>query len=90
MGYTNRTATMKWWYQHTKKIKYCSSEKYDEHNRKNGKVWSPGYELMIYTNTSIPPTLKIELSDNNFVKYFIFEVYVNFPPRGTPICSVIQ
>ena len=56
----------------------------------NGKVWSPGSELMIDTNTSSPPTLKIDISDNTFVKYYIFEVGVNFPPRGTPVFIVIR
>ena len=41
MGYTNIRATMKWWYPHTKKLKYCPSEKIDEHNNKSGKGWSP-------------------------------------------------
>ena len=27
MSYTNNIATMKWWDQHTKRLKYCSSEK---------------------------------------------------------------
>ena len=27
MSYTNRISTMKWWDPHTKKLKYCSSEK---------------------------------------------------------------
>ena len=41
MGSTNIRATMKWWYPHTKKLKYCPSEKIDEHNNKSGKGWSP-------------------------------------------------
>ena len=36
MGYTNSIATMKWWDSHTKKIKYVSSTKFDEHNNKFG------------------------------------------------------
>ena len=59
MGYTDRIATMKWWYPHTKKLRYCSSGKFDEHNNKFGKWWSPGYELMLGTNNSTLPTLKI-------------------------------
>ena len=37
MGYTNSRDTMKWWYTHTKKLKYCSSENFDEHDNKFGK-----------------------------------------------------
>ena len=37
MGYTNRIATMKFRGLHTKKLKYGSSEKFDEHNSKFGK-----------------------------------------------------
>ena len=37
MGYTNIRATMKFWGPHTKKLKYGSSEKFDEHNNKLGK-----------------------------------------------------
>ena len=56
-----------------------------EHNNKFGKGWSPGSELMLGTNTSTLPTLKIDLSDYPLIKYDIFEGIVNFPPRGTPI-----
>ena len=45
---------------------------------------------MLGTNISTLSTLKIELSDNIFVKDDIFEVHVNFPPRGTPIGIVAQ
>ena len=41
---------MKWWDQHTKKLIYCSSTKFDEHNNKLGKGWSPGYKLTTDTN----------------------------------------
>ena len=37
MGYTNRRATMKLWDPHTKKLKYYSHAKFDEHNNKFGK-----------------------------------------------------
>ena len=37
MSYINDIATMKGWYPHTKKLKYCSYEKFDEHNNKFGK-----------------------------------------------------
>ena len=30
MGYGKSRATIKWWYPHTKKLKYCSSAKIDE------------------------------------------------------------
>ena len=47
MGYKNSIATMKWWYPRTKKLKYFSSEKFDEHNNKFGKGLSPGSGLML-------------------------------------------
>ena len=40
---------------------------------------------MLGTNISTLQTLKIDLSDHPFIKDNIFEVNVNFPPRGTPI-----
>ena len=52
---------MKWWDPHTKRLKYCSSENNYEHNNKFGKGWSPGYELMLSTNISTLPTLKIDV-----------------------------
>ena len=58
MDYTNSRATMKWWDPQTKKLKYSSSAKFDEHNKKIGKGWSPGYETILDTNTSTLPTLK--------------------------------
>ena len=61
MGYTNSISKMKWWDPNTKIIKYCSSAKFDEHNNKFGKGWSPGSELILETNISIFPTLKIDL-----------------------------
>ena len=33
-----------------------------------------------------PSNIKIYLSDHTFIKDDIFEVRVNFPPEGTPIC----
>ena len=90
MGYTNSIATMKWLDPHTKKLKYCYSGKFDEYNNKFGKVWLPGSELMLVANTSTLPTLKIDLSYHPFIKNDIFEVHVNFLPRGTPICVVAQ
>ena len=52
---------MIWWDAHTKELKYCSSEKFDEHKNKFGKVWSPGYEIMLGTNTYTLTILKLEL-----------------------------
>ena len=90
MVYANSRATMKCWDSHTKKLKYFSSETFDEHNHTFGKGWSPFSELMLGTNTSILKTLKIDLSDNPFITDDIFEVNVNFPLRGTPIGIVSQ
>ena len=61
MDYTNIRATIKLWYPHTKIPKYCSSKKFDEQNNIFGKGWSPGSELILGTNTSTLPTLKIDL-----------------------------
>ena len=90
MGYKNSRATMKRWYPHTKKLKYCSYAKCGEHSNKFGKEWSPGSELMLGKNISTLPTLKSELSDHTYIKYYIFIVNFNFPPRCTPICIVTQ
>ena len=90
MGHINSRSTMKWWDPRTKKLKYCSSKTIDEYNNKFGKVWSPGYELMLGTNTSTLPTLKTDLSYHPIIKNDIFEINVNFPPRGTPVGIVTQ
>ena len=90
MSYTNIRAIIKWWYPYTKKLKYCSFEKFDEDHNKFGKLWLPGSELMLGTNNSTLPTLKFCLSDHPFIKNDIFEVNVNLPPRGTPIGIVAQ
>ena len=34
MGYANITATVKLWYPHTQKLKYCLYAKFDQHNNK--------------------------------------------------------
>ena len=52
MDYTKRRATLKWCYRNTKKIKYCSSAKFDEHYNKFGKGCSPVSEIM--TGTYFP------------------------------------
>ena len=90
MGYTNSRATMKLWDPYTKKLKYCSSEKFDEHNNKFGKEWSSGSELMTGANIFTLPTLKLNLSDYPFIKYDIFGVDVTVPPIDTHICIVAQ
>ena len=36
------------------------------------------------------PALKFDLSDHPFIKYDIFQVAVNFPPRGIPVGIVAQ
>ena len=64
MGYTNIRATMKWRDSRTKKLKYYSYEKFDEHNNMFDKGWSPGSELTTGKNISTLTTLKTELSDH--------------------------
>ena len=59
---------------------------FDEHNIKFIEGWSPGSELMLGTLTE----LKIDLSEHPFIKYDIFEVDVNLPPRGTPLGIAAQ
>ena len=90
MGYTNSISTLKFWDPHTKELKYCSSSKFDEHNNKFGKGWSPGSEPALVKNNSALTTLKIDLSDHPFIKYDIFEVNINLQPRVTPIGIVAQ
>ena len=72
MGYTSIGDKIKWWYPHTKKLKYCSSTKFDKHNNKILKVRSPGYEIMNGANISTLPTLEVDISDHTFIKYDIF------------------
>ena len=45
---------------------------------------------MLGANISTLTILKIDLSDNPFIKDDIFEVNINFPPIGTPIGIVTQ
>ena len=90
MGYKKIRATIKWWDPHTKRLKYCPYNFFDEYNNKFGKGCSPGSELMLGANTSTLPTLKTDLSDHPSIKYDIFEGNVNFPPRGTTIGVVTQ
>ena len=51
---------------------------------------SPGSELMTGTNISNLPKIKITLSDFPFVKYYKFEINVNFPPIDSPTGIVAQ
>ena len=90
MGYKNSRSTMKWWDPHKKRLKYCSSAKFDEYKNKFGKGWSLGSELMLGTNTSTLPTLKSDISDHLFIKGDIFEGIFNFPPRYTPLGIATQ
>ena len=82
MGYTNSRDKMKQWDPQTKKLKYFSSAKFDEYNNKFFKGWSPGSEPMLGTNISTLPKFRIYLSDHPFIKDDIFEVDINFLPRG--------
>ena len=77
---------MKLWDPHTKKLKYCSYEKIDEHTSKFGKGCLPGSELTAIRNTSTLQTLKVDLSDHSF----IICSTANFPSRGTPIGIIAQ
>ena len=45
---------------------------------------------MLSTNIYTLTTLKNNLSDNPFIEDEIFEVNVNFPPRGTHLVIVTQ
>ena len=85
MGYINIRATLKWWDPHNKKLKYFSSETFNENENKFDKVWSTGFELMPSKNTSTLKTSKINLSDHPFIKDDIFKANVNFPPGDNPI-----
>ena len=52
---------MKQWYQRNNKLKYWSYDKFDEHNNKFGKGWSPGSALITGTNISAFPMIKIDI-----------------------------
>ena len=69
MVYTKSRATMKCWYPYTKKLKYFSSATFDEHNNNFGKIWSPGYNLWKDIETSALQKIKIDISDQAFIKY---------------------
>ena len=90
MDYTNIIDTMKWRYSHTKKLKYFSYENFDEYNNEFSKGWSLGSEIITGTNIYTLTTLKIDISDQPFIKYDIFEATVNLPPRGTHIGIIAQ
>ena len=85
MGYKNTRAKMKWWDPHTKILKYCSSENSDEHNNKFGKVWSPGSELMIGTNISILPTLKLTSNIIPLSKIIYLKAMLNLHQQALPL-----
>ena len=90
MGYTNSRATTKCWDPHINELKYCSYAKFDEHNNKFGRGWSPGYSLMNVKNIPAFLTLTFYLSDLPFIKDDIFEAAVSCPPKGTLIGIVAQ
>ena len=45
---------------------------------------------MTVTNINTLSTLKIDIFNHPLIKYNIFEVTVNFLPRGTPIVTISQ
>ena len=81
MGYTNSWASIIWWDKHTKKLKYCSSENVDEYNKWFDKGCSPGSNFINGIDKSDLPTIKIDLSDHLFIKDYISDATVTFPPR---------
>ena len=50
MDYTTSISTMELWDPQSNKLKYFLSSKFDEHNNKFGKGWSPVSTLMNGTN----------------------------------------
>ena len=62
MGYTKIITTMKWWYPHKNKLKYCPSANFDEHKNIFFKGWSTGSNMLKVTDTSDLPTIKIYIS----------------------------
>ena len=73
MGYTNRREKMKWRDKNTKKLKYYSSVKFDEHNNKFSTGWFPDsnfFECHIYTRHT---NNKIDPYYHPFIKYDILE-----------------
>ena len=63
---------------------------FNENENKLGKGWSPGSKTMLGTTTSTLLTLKFELLDHPFIKYYIFEVHVTLSPRGNRIGIISQ
>ena len=47
-------------------LKYSLSAKFDEHNNKFGKVWSPGSELITGTTVYVLPALKLISQTTHF------------------------
>ena len=86
MGYTKRRATLKWCYRNTKKIKYCSSAKFDEHLEKDVHLFLKSWLAHIFHSSNI----EIDISDHPFTKDDIFKVIVTFTQRGTTIGTVFQ
>ena len=87
MVYTNRRAAMKWCCPHTKRLKYFSSAKFDEHNNKFGKGWSPGSELMLGTNTSTLPILKLTSQIIPLSKMIYLKALLTFHQEALPLAS---
>ena len=61
MGYTNRREKMKWRDKNTKKLKYYSSAKFDEHNNKFSTGWFPDSNFLNVTYTPDIQTIKLIL-----------------------------
>ena len=61
MSNSNRRDTIKLWDSYTKKLRYDSSAKFNEHNNKFVKGLSTGSELMLVIIISTLTTLKTDL-----------------------------
>ena len=84
MCYTSRRAILKWWDLQTKKLKYFSSAKFNEH-KKIQKIMVTWIWIDEQHKYFRPSKTKIDILDHPWIKYDIFEATVIFPPILTPV-----
>ena len=85
MGYTSSITTIKLWDPHTKRLKYFSYAKFDEHNNKFDKGWSPGSELTLDKNISTLPNLKLTSQIIPLLKMIYFKAMLIFHQEAIPL-----
>ena len=80
---------MKWWDAHINKLRYCSSEKFDEHNNKFGKGWPPGSNMLNVKNTPDLQTIKLIFLANLSLKKRYLKKHSNFRQGALRLTSLI-